>query len=266
MEAIKRMVPSPIRRIVGRPIRAVRSTLEKTYFEYCIRQTPPSLVFTMGKVGSMSVWTSLQKTYPGVVIHTHGFSHRHHDQKVRRLFHLFREREISLKVISLTRDPIGRNVASFFHNFERDMGLPCLEQYFSLGTLRSLFLQNYRHEIPLQWFDNQLGHSLGIDVYAEPFPECGHAQYTGERVELLVMRSDLPDTEKTGLIKQFLGIDGFSLVNTNIAAEKNYAETYRRFKELVTFPESYVRMMCDSKYFNHFYSQGEIEAIRKKWS
>ncbi len=266
MEAMKRVLPQPIRQIVGKPIRAIRAKLEMAYFEYRIRQAPPVLVYTMGKVGSTSICSSLQGSYPGAVVHTHGFSERHHDPKVRRLVRVFRKQEISLKVISLTRDPIGRNVASFFHNFERDMGVPCLEEHFSLGTLRSLFLQNYRHEIPLQWFDNQIGQNLGIDVYATAFPKCGVGSFASRGIELLVMRHDLPDLEKIDHITEFLGIDGFSLVNTNIGAEKNYAETYQRFQELVTFPESYVEQMCESKYFNHFYDLEDVEAVRRKWS
>ena len=172
----------------------------------------------------------------------------------------------TLKVISLTREPIGRNISAFFHNFERDTAGPYADSKFSIEELRSLFLSNHDHEFPLKWFDKTIPHNFDIDVFSRPFPPYGFTTCSNGNVSLLVVRSEIPDSEKVTAIKEFLGFREFQLVNTNIGSRKNYAETYRAFSENVRLPSEYVAKMCESRYFTHFYDQTAISTARQKWS
>jgi hypothetical protein len=80
------------------------------------------------------------------------------------------------------------------------------------------------------------------------------------------MRSEISDQDKVNAIEDFLEIHSFQLQNTNIGEEKVYAGTYKDFQENAKLPQSYVSKMCNSKYFNHFYSKELIETIREKWT
>lgn len=231
-----------------------------------LRRAAPVIVFQMGKVGSTSIYRSLRKHYEGVVLNIHRFFPGHHNPQVRRLYHLTVSNGRPLKVISLTREPIGRNVSAFFQNFEKDTGVPYAKANFSIEELKEIFLSNYEHELPLKWFDKNILANFGIDVFAAPFPGNGISTYSNNNIELLVMRVEIPDHEKIKAIAGFLGLDRFPLQNTNIGEEKDYSKTYIEFKRKVKFSSDYIQKMTRSKYFNHFYSKEAINEARKKWS
>jgi len=259
MKNLKRLVPESIRILLRKWQSNVRLELQ-------LRSAPPIFVFQMGKVGSSSIYKSLLAQYPGLVAHAHIFSADHKSPRVRRLYFWAIKGGRPLKIISLTREPMARNVSAFFQMFERDTGIPYAKANFTLAELKTLFLSNYKHEIPLEWFDKNILANFGIDVYATPFPQDGSCTFSRNKIELLVMRSEINDDEKVRAVNRFLGSNGFQLRNTNIGEKKAYAATYMSFASNVKLPPDYVERMCESKYFNHFYSKAEIDMARRRWS
>ncbi|MDZ7771579.1 MAG: putative capsular polysaccharide synthesis family protein [Balneolaceae bacterium] len=227
----------------------------------------PVFVFQMGKVASSSIYNSLYESYPGIVVHDHSFRAGHPNLWVRKLHRWYHKAEKRpLKIISPVREPVGRNVSAFFHNFERDTGVPYREHTFSLEELRTLFLENYPHRIPLIFFDKMEKH-FGIDVYAHPFPrdKGWRVLENGRGVELLILHHDLPDPQKEKIIGTFTGLSAFELVNANVGRNKVYAHTYRDFRERVKLPEAYLDRMAGSRYFRHFYPEETIRQVREHW-
>ena len=265
-KTLRPLLPSALRNAGNRFLGLFLKARERARLERRLSRATPIIIYQMGKVGSTSIYHSLSKLYPGVVLHAHDFSSQHEDWRVRRLYRWARAGERSLNLISLIREPIGRNVSAFFENFLRDTGIPYEQANFSLDELRRIFLANYRHEIPLDWFDKHIRRNFGIDVYATPFPECGYATYAQGKVRLLVLRSEVNDRQKTEVIKEFLGLPEFEIFNRNVGEDKLYAETYRQFKEKVKLPRDYVTKLCESRYFTHFYSRDVIDQMRRRWS
>jgi len=259
MDNFKRFIPKPVRL-------SIMQWVNQYHYLRKLRRATPVLVYQMGKVGSYSIYQSLLKQYPGVVLHSHNFLLNHEQLQLRHLYYWAILKAQPLKVISLTREPIGRNVSAFFENFERDTGVPYANASFSIEELKEIFLSKYRHKIPLRWFDNNILENFGIDVYSTPFPENGIQTYSHNNIMLLVMRSEINDCEKIKAIGDFLGLERFTLQNTNKGDEKDYSLTYKAFKNEVKFPPSYIGEMCESKYFNHFYGKDVIMEVRKKWS
>jgi hypothetical protein len=241
----------------------------ETFFSYRIDaqldQFVPLLIYQMGKVGSHSIYYSLKKVYPGLVLHNHTFSFDDRDWRVRKLHHHCVVKKKPLNIISLTREPIGRNISAFFHNFKRDTGVSYLKSNFSLEELKRLFLDNYNHDIPLDWFDKHIKSEFGIDVYEKPFPLIGWATYTHKNARLLVIRSEIEDSAKISAIKKFLDLPIFELKRKNVGENKLYAETYQAFKNKIHLPSEYVNKMCDSKYISHFYTKNFVDSLRQKW-
>jgi hypothetical protein len=263
---LRPILPSAVRRAGNRAFEQFLRMRERAAFDRRLRHATPTLIYQMGKVGSKSIYHSLSKSYPGIVLHVHDFSPAHEDWRVRRLHRWAHAKERPINLISLVREPIGRNISAFFENFMTCTGVPYEQANFSLDQLKDIFLANYRHEIPMGWFDKRILRDFGIDVYATPFPECGFATYSRGKVRLLVMRSELTDRDKAEVIQHFLGLPDFQLFNVNIGEDKLYAETYRQFKENVKLPRDYVARLCASRYFVHFYSQDVIDRMKKRWS
>ena len=236
-----------------------------------LRRCCPVLVFQMGKVGSSSVYFSLNDSYPGAVAHAHWLTDDHHLWRVRRIHRHAVTKGRPLNIVSLTREPVARNVSVFFQNFERKAGGKIGELAPSFRELREMFLRDYdpvnteRGRVPIEWFDEHIRDQLGIDVYDQPFPESGFATYAQGRVRLLVMRSELGDSEKEEAIRRFLALSAFRLQRHNVSAEKEYAAAYRDFKERLRVPTDYYDALGMSRYALHFYGEDKMARVRERW-
>lgn len=265
MSYLKQNCHKPVQREIKRFVRALKRLRDKILFKRYLKSDIPVLVYQMGKVASASVTKSLLRYYPGVVLKAHYFDPDHKDWRVGRLYRWVIEGANPIRIISLTREPIGRNVSLFFQNFEKYTGVPYHKANYSLEELREFFLEKFPTRRPGHWFDNHIKNNFGIDVYVNPFPECGYATYNHKNIRLLIIRSELNDNEKVKVIRDFLGLNEFQLINRNIGAQKAYASAYEDFKRKVKLPLYYVDEMCKSKYFNHFYDQDTIDNVKQKW-
>jgi hypothetical protein len=140
------------------------------------------------------------------------------------------------------------------------------DQVFSVDELAKIFISDYPHSIPLTWFDMEMKNSLNIDVYDYDFPKKeGYLYLAKESLELLIMKCEIPDSTKEHVLSDFLNINNFSLKRNNTAQNKDYYKVYQKFIKRINLPRSYIDMMCDSKYMNHFYEYSEIAETRSKW-
>ena len=259
MSPLKHLTPQPLQQLV-------RRVKDQFYFQRKIGSAVPVLVYQMGKVGSSSIYRSLCRQYPGVVAHAHYLSSAHYRPLVRSLYDHALVQNRPLKVITLTREPIGRNISAFFQNFEDITGLRYAKAAYSIEELKDIFLEKYSHEDPLYWFDINLLEHFGIDVYACRFPEQGVCLYQRNNIEVLLLRLETPDDEKVAAVRQFLQLDHFNLNNINLGREKDYSRGYQEFKRSVTFPRSYLDSMYGSRYFQHFYDEAIRDSLTDRWS
>lgn len=232
-------------------------------YKKLLKSEIPVFVYQMGKVASSSIYTSLNRQYKGACIHAHSFSVSHENAAVRDLYEAFKHENLQIKVISLVREPISRNISAFFENFERDTGFKYQDNPYSIEELLNVFIENYKHDIPLTWFDRNIKLNFGIDVYDVPFPDEGFITTKNKNIDFLLMRHDLKDNQKEKIISSFVGVKNFRLGNVNIGGKKGYSSTYNKFKTL-SIPEDYIDSMLDSKYVKHFFSNN-IEIIKNKW-
>ncbi|MGF1578281.1 MAG: putative capsular polysaccharide synthesis family protein [Gemmataceae bacterium] len=265
MEVLKRFLAHRSQSLGQDWIGTLAAFVDRLIFEKQIHQNPPVVVYTMPKVGSSSIASSLAKVYPGIVIHTHAFTANHPKWQIRRLHYWALVQNRPIRVISPIREPIGRNVSGFFQTFQKTTGVAYQDSRFSLEELKSLFLLNYPHQYLLEWFEQRIQKVLGIDVYATPFPQRGFAFYTRRNIQLCVLRSELDNQNKERVLRNFLELGGFHITNTNVGEQKLYASTYRELKQNMKPPRDYVDWMCRSRYFRHFYSAEMIENVRRRW-
>lgn len=233
-------------------------------FLYLAGKNAPVFIYQMGKVASSSIYESLKEQYTGIVAHGHWFTPDHYSSEVRFLFDTYKKGRYKIKLISLVREPIGRNFSAFFQeqNFNRLVGEPYKKDQYTDEELLDMFLNLFEHESPEVWFDDNIKRHFQIDVYQHKLKN-GYLSVSNSYCDLLLMRHDLEDTEKERHIAQFLELPQFQLKNTNLAQDKAYAAQYKRIKDR-GFPEAYVDRTLNYKYSQHFYKE-EIADLRKKW-
>ncbi|MEM7573476.1 MAG: putative capsular polysaccharide synthesis family protein [Bacteroidota bacterium] len=249
------------RRLAGRL--GVRRPAFVTFVQRC-HDLPPLYVYQMGKVASSSLRYSLEATYPGQVVHSHHFGPQHRKWEVEYLYRAWQKGPFPLKVISLIREPVGRNISAFFENFERFTRIPFEQNPYTAEELQLIFLTRYAHNIPLLWLESELQHSFGVDVYASPFPREGHLRMQQGPVDFLLMKHQLTDEYKAKLVQDFVPLEQLEWHNRNQGTEKPYAQLYQEFKAL-PLPDWYLDQMYNSRYARHFYGD-EIESLRQQWS
>ncbi|MSR70415.1 MAG: hypothetical protein EXS17_08750 [Phycisphaerales bacterium] len=249
----------------------------------------PVVVYSMTKVGSMSVYRALQKRRDTLALKGHAldpaawngsrtdsiykpgvraamFDLTHSNRMVR--FEIIDAKK-PCRFIALARDPVATNVSGFHYNlpsFAADRRAHERADSVSAAEMVQLFLARYPHHLALDWFDLEPKRILDIDVYATPFPhEKGWLILRHGPNEMLVMRTELADDEKGRVISDFLGIPDVRIGRVNTAAERGRSGSTDAFKrELASHPQ-YIDEMLGSKYACHFWTASERSAMRNKW-
>ena len=260
------------------------------------------LVFQMGKVGSSTVARSLRQIpLNRRVFHVHTLLPKYIDEleeqrrswlrteKEHHLKHVWQyqylRNEIKAgigepwKVITLVRDPVARNISTFFTN------IAVVDSTNSVHTLHSdeyqfeikvkgndvselidLFFEKIWHDYPLRFFDLEFKELFGIDLLEEESPiEKGYGIYQTDRADILLLRLESLNQCAQQAFSEFLGIKNFTLENANVGSQKKYAELYRQVQKSIVLPESYLDTLYDSQFAKHFYSETELAAFRAKW-
>lgn len=260
------------------------------------RLESPLLIYQMGKVGSTTINRLLkasqldQPIYKIHVLSKAGIkdAQQHYKQinKINKNFdwnraqHVF-ESEILRKeilknskprnwrIITLTREPIARNISSFFSRI--DLYFPDFQRKISSGLIPvndiiDVFLKEFSHDRPLEWFDLELKNVFKIDVFSSEFYQPqGYKIYKKDNIDLLLIKLESLDKHAKKAFKEFLDIEIMNIEDRNVSNQKYYSDIYKKFKESIILPEGYIEKLYSSKYTKHFYSAEEIHSFKLKW-
>lgn len=250
----------------------------------------PILVYQMGKVGSTTVYQSLKDLELEVSIyHIHLLNNldeietsirRNYSNPKETLAEIEKGRKLRKKIlsgqfekvniISLVREPVKRNIAAFFQNINEvipDYKKRYQNNSLTVDDMVKIFLNQYDHNGPLNWFDSQLKDVFNIDVFSSNFPkDLGYKIYRENKMNLLLVRLENLNICIKNAMKEFLGIKNFELVSANIGSKKPYSTLYKQFLSNVILPQDYLDKMYNSKFAQQFYTSDEIEKFRKHWS
>lgn len=281
---------SRIVRFARRRSRMLAETAAQRYYEW--RSPELVIVFTLPKVGSSTVWHSLRAAHLSAPIyHVHLLSSnadrlfdeavaegKHIPDPDEQLREIRRIRELvaagkHAKVVTLVREPVGRYLSWFFQGW-RD-NFPALSEAATheidprkLAEAQDALLA--RREIfcnaSKRWFDAELREVFGYDVLASEFPRAqGYEVYRRDHSTLLLLRLEDLNRCHRDAFRDFMGLENFQLVQTNVASEKRYRRFYDEFQRYVTLPPSLLDELYTLPYVRHFYSEAEIARFRAKW-
>jgi hypothetical protein len=240
----------------------------------------PVLVFQVGKVGSSTVYYSLKAA--GIACeHVHriapGGIARVADERRRKglpikdervglaLNDRIRRSDGKVRIVTMVREPVSRNISAFFQNLADYYGETPLEAISVDDAIRR-FMEEYPHHVILNWFDVEFEPVTGISIFDHPFPTGTQSMIVSEgRFEILVLRVEAPDDVKKEALERFLHLDNLELVRANVGGIKDYARLYENFRRHISLPAEYLDRMLDSKYARHFYTPEEITKIRALW-
>jgi hypothetical protein len=188
------------------------------------------------------------------------------------------------RVVTLTREPVAHLVSVLFHHLDVFVRLaragptPCLDALhaFAVDTLQrwaatpaAIDREPARAALTLasRWFDEEPAASLGLDVYAAPFPfDRGHARHRTARADVVVLRVEDLGWAAPDAMRWLCGIERFVVPAENRAQDRASGPLYAEYLRTYRFPAPLVAAIYDTRYARHFYTDAERAALAERWA
>jgi hypothetical protein len=228
----------------------------------------PVLVYQMGKVGSSSVGASIPRSAHLHTLYGNPPCEAVYDTErrgfmmvagwvydfIRRV--VIRSRK-DVKIISIIRTPIERNVSMYFQDFpywyvRHRKEHPEISR-FSGGTLvEDIYVKTFPHMYVDEWFDKEIRRLTGIDVYSEAFDlDSGYQIYERGKYKWLVIKLEKIQ-DRWADIQDFVG-EKIVLENKNMSENKWYKPIYDLHKKTLLENKAISDLVKSGKFYKHFY-------------
>jgi len=254
-------------------------------------------IYTSGQVGSTAIQSSLDaipgQPYKGRVHHLHflnpvtiesdiPYSRWYHKNQGHVLPHYLRSLYIRkelddgmaldrVMLVSAVRDPIRSNIAGFFQSLYRlpDFDMSRLKEPGSekvMDELTERYMRSNDFTYHLTWLDYQVRDVFGIDVYAEAFEKSrGYHIYRSRHPHMLLLKTEMLNEVAEPAMREFMETEEFTMVRSNTADDKAYAEHYKEFIKHIRIPATLFEAVEQSRFLSHFYTEEEQEKILAPW-
>jgi hypothetical protein len=223
----------------------------------------------MGKVGSGSINHALHDK--GIhTLHAHWMQGLYPKSefptnKLKIIKRVKENKTPPLKVITIVREPVGRNISAFFQNMPKY----CLDlQNTDVEELQDIFLNKYLIEYPDLWFKNEIMDLFNFDPFKEKFDyKKGYKIYKAGKHKILILRLEDCDRILPEAIYKLLKVKNVNMIRRNVTANKGHIVSRNKYKEFksLTFPEEFFNKNYKLKYAKHFYTQKELETFKQGW-
>jgi hypothetical protein len=249
----------------------------------------PIIIYQMGKVGSRTVYTSLNALNLDVpVYHLHFLNGADHVERwVKELYphrgsypmlrlakkiraDMERNPDKRWNLISMVRAPVPHEISVYFHRldaFFNDFETRQANDPNFPRKVADYFMSHGIDDTPTAWFELQVEQLFGIDVYATPFPrERGYQVYEKGSIRLLVMRLEDMNRILVPTVREFLNIPDFEIVRDNIGEEKAYGKVYQEAIAHLRLSSQYLERKHSTRYAQHFYTPEELAKSVARWT
>ncbi|MEO8069013.1 MAG: putative capsular polysaccharide synthesis family protein [Flavobacteriales bacterium] len=238
------------------------------------------LVYTLGKVGSSTIYATLKKRLPGVPLHhVHFLSSEYLDVRLPKLNDYFKKHialgrrvlaELDkhkgkrIKIITMVREPVARDVSALFQTWRGRFGDVPFDAKSNADLIADLKGRNFHHT--LSWFTEEFQAWTGVDIHSLPFDkERGYSVYRTDLYDILVLKLEKLNDCSGPAMREFIGLDLSRLELANIGEEKLSRDKYRSLAAEIRFTPAELDAVYGSKYMQHFFSAEEIAGYRAKW-
>ena len=234
----------------------------------------PVIIHSMGKVGSSTVFESLKKEIPFNRLFQVHFLNEENLEKIkdeytkiqsyRALKALKGNRSRKVKIITLLRDPVARDISALSQNYNLIFGIEDVSKLSKQMCLQ--WLQKQDHNYPHRWFEIEFSEFWGIKIFDLPFDRHKHYEiYSWGEIDLLIFKMEhLNEVFEEG-IKRFLNID-VTQKKENLSSQKKGSKLFQELRSEYVVPASQREKILKNGFMSHFYSDSEIESFIERWS
>jgi len=235
------------------------------------------LIYTMGKVGSASIYTSLKRMKPySAIFHVH-FLSRHWLVDTLPTMHQYFHSNITLgeeilayiekhpqkriKIITLVREPVARAVSELFQNWQASY--QNIMEVDDQQLIDRLARNDFGYT--LDWFDTEFKAYTGVDIFSLDFDrEKGYASYSFDKLDILCIKLEKLNEVAEESISSFIDMP-FKLIGANQSKHKFSSQKYQAIKDNLKIEPQGLDRLYESKLVQHFYTPEEIRRFKLKW-
>ena len=266
----------------------------------------PMVIYTNGKVGSSTIYKSIEKNTNHPVFHIHHLNKNYlsgYEKFVKENYFrkpergnylwqsllwrpLFLRKNLlykkPLKFIIVWRDPIAKNISTFFewikfreddnffyfHSHQYEMQFDIKTPKDDLSLLIEHFLKYFPHHIHENWLEIEQNEVLNIPFLQYDFDkETNYQIIKNELNEVLTLKLEHFKNENyPKIIGDFCGMQDFKYENANVTKDKPKNKPYELFLEQIRIPSKLLNQIYCSDFMNHFYNDWEIDGFINKWT
>ena len=247
------------------------SQLIEAYKSY--RDEESIVIYQMGKVASTTLENSVQK---GLHIHSlfgnQPCPGRQLQKRSGMLWlqgqvldairrYALRQRQ-EVRIISLMRDPVGRNVSMFFQDLPfwlydhiaKIKGHTRVEGY---EIINDSFRDTYDHLYFDSWFDREIKALTGVDIFDYSFDkQSGYLLIEAGKWKILLLTMEKLG-QNEAILSEFCQ-QPVKLQDSNVAEKKWYSPVIKQFREEGALTPEYARQMYATRTARFFYDDAWI--------
>jgi hypothetical protein len=253
---------------------------------------PSVLVYAIGKVGSTSLRAGLETCFePGEVVQTHalGAAERRRLMELRDIHSqaqgswvapceelwqaLHNGSNPALKVITVVRDPVAREISHMFHMVWGQLSfLERKDLTAKLFREKVYFLPYMDVDSLCTWYEREFDVGLGVrTLHSEFDKERGwsivrSASRLSNRVDVLYLTTERLSEVWPEAIAEFLGLGQEIALSRSLSSSKGLYREYEKFVRKIRFPADILRPVYASPAVKHFYTDRQISSFMEKWA
>ena len=234
------------------------------------------IVYSMGKVGSSSIYYSLMKHLPFSRVYHNHFLSPHWLEKVlpgtkftrdirlgkSTLSRISSSDRLNLFIITV-RDPVARDLSNIIQNYDKKN----IDIYNLTPTNLCAIISDEKHNFGRDWFDTEFKGYFGIDIKSVPFDKkLGYSIYDIDKNNrLLIVKLECLDSVFSEAIYKFCGLQIDELYTFNESAEKLEADLYNSLKSVYLLDDVALSELYSQEYLSHFYTYDELKEFSDRW-
>jgi hypothetical protein len=219
-------------------------------------------IYQFGKVASLSLHYSLERYVNSVHVHDY--------KEMRNLVN--KKPDDKYFIINIVRNFFDRNISAYFQNIDNENHL--IWYAGNKSHVNSLSVEELHNDFRekniamLGFLENWYYHfnvTLNIDIYNFEFnKKNGFIILENEKFRILILRYEHIEIWEN-IIKEFLKLEEWKMVNENISNKKWYSKIYDEFKETYKFSRDENAIIMNSRVMNYFYEKEELQYFLMKY-
>ena len=238
------------------------------------------LVYTLGKVGSSTVAKTIKEVSPDAIVFQPHFLSNHYLTKIlpksnHYEFNIKVARQVNntlkiysnnkIKIITLVREPIERDISNVFQNPEDFIGNNSLLNMTS-KELVNIYKSKENYDYTLNWFDNEFKQYTKIDLFKKNIDNTKkYFMFYEKEFDILLIKLEYLNDVGPKVLSEFLNINIERMANANEGNTKQSYELQKSFKKEYVPSKEILHEVFSSKYMQFFYSENEIISFRRKY-